>query len=40
MAAIDKGLPILYDHARAEGREAVAELEVRIRRGMELVPVS
>jgi hypothetical protein len=40
MAAIDKGLPILYDHARAEGREAVAELERRIRRGMELVPAS
>jgi|SRR6267142_3848227 len=38
MAAINKGLPILQDMAASEGREAVAELELAIRKAMELVP--
>ncbi len=38
MAAIGKGFPILQDVARSEGREAVAELELRYRKAMELVP--
>jgi hypothetical protein len=40
LAAIDKGLPFLREHAAAEGPEAVAELNHYIRRGMELVPAA
>ena len=38
LASIDKGLLILQDMANSEGREAVAELDLRTRKAMELVP--
>jgi hypothetical protein len=38
LGAINKGLPILKDMAQSEGREAVDELNRRIRDAMELVP--
>jgi len=38
MASIESGLPLLREIAAEEGREAVAELEKLIERGLTLVP--